>query len=422
MTHYDFYNLVFDNLLLYIASLALCSLVYIYVGKKYTHTWFDPLRLQLISSTFATNVFVFLFMKGIIKLEIFIFLCLAELLFWIAFMIGAKKTINFFEKKLTNERSVSFILYIIFLSMFVAFMIITYALLGIPIFKGNRLDTYVGSGLGILGRMMPFFKIYSIFYSFYLWENSKKYSWDRVLVILAFLIFIITGVLSGSRSSFFILLIVYWGYCYFFHQDISRITKYYKIFIVGIFVTLLTFTIQSGSKSFAGSFRPLAERVIASGDVYFEAIPNNTWEHVNTGLWYKHLFYGLLRPARMLKEFKYVPVGVQLTRLTYPGNNNATYGPISIPAVLGLVYFGWGGLIFSFILGLFISIIIFHIPALLPRGIISSIVCLYTFTQILVFIGDPCLGMGYLFDTILNITFLLVLIFGIQLFFNYNSK
>jgi hypothetical protein len=422
MTHNDFYNLVFDNWILYLVSLAFCALFFFYVGKKYTHTWFDPLRIQLVSSTFATNVFVFLFLKGVINTEIFSYLCLAEIFFWMAFMIGAKKNITFFEKQLTNEKSISFILYIIFLILFIIFMTLTYYLLGIPIFKGSRLDTYVGSGLGVLGRMMPFFKIYCIFYSFYLWNNSKKYSLERILVSFAFLIFIITGVLSGSRSSFFIFLIVYWGYCYFYEHDLTRITKYYKIFIIGIFVTLLTFSIQSGSKSFVGSFRPLEERVIASGDVYFEALPNDTWKHVQTGNWYEHLFYGLLRPARLLKDFQYVPVGVQLTRLIYPGNSAATYGPISIPAILGLVYFGWWGLIFSFVLGLFISMLIFHLPALMPKGIISSLTCLYVFLQVLVFVGDPCLGMGYLFDLILNLTLLIVLILAIQMLYAYASK
>lgn len=421
MTHYNFYNLIFDNWLLYLASLAICSLCFIYVGKKYTHTWFDPLRIQLVVSTFASTVFLFLFMKGIIKFSIFSYFCLAEMLFWVAFMIPARRQIKFSNQILANEKSISFVLYISFLILFIIFIVASYALLGIPIFKGNRLDTYMGSGLGFLDRMMPFFKIYCIFYSFYLWERSNKYSLNRLLVVFVFLIFIITGILSGSRSSFFVFLIIYWGYCYFFLRNTEKITKYYKIFIIGIFVTLLTFSIQAGSKNLLGSFRPLAERVIASGDAYFEALPNDTWKTIDTGIWYKHLFYGLVRPAKMLKEFHYVPVGVLLTRKIYPQNVGATYGPVGLPSLLGFIYFGWGGLLFSFILGFFISLSLFRLPALFPKGIISSIISVYFFIQFLSYIGDPCLGMGYLFNTILNLIFLTFLIFVITLIYKYFS-
>jgi hypothetical protein len=299
------------------------------------------------------------------------------------------------------------------------FIITTYIVLGIPIFLDSRLDTYTGSGLGVLGRMMPFLKIYCIFYSFYLWENSSKLSLERHFIIFVLLIFIITGVLSGSRSSFFIFMYVYWGYCYFFLRNTTRIGKYYKIFLLGIFLSLITFSIQSGSKDILSSFKPLTERVIASGDAYFEALPKDIWKQVQTGPWYKHLFYGLLGPTRLMGGFHYEPLGFKLTGLIYPTMGGISTGPLSLPALLGFIYFGWGGLLFSAILGFLISFSIFHLPSLMPKGIISSVVSFYIFLQFITFIVDPCLGMGYLFDTILNITFLVLLILLIQLIYNY---
>jgi oligosaccharide repeat unit polymerase len=423
MTHNDFYNLVYANWRLYLLSLAICVLFFTYLGKRFTHTWFDPLRFQLVASAFATAVFVFLYFKGIIRTNIFLYFVLAELFFWIAFIVPSKKNVRFSPKKLVNEKSISFVLYLVFLILFILFTVITYILLGIPIFMGSRLDTYVGSGLGVLGRMMPFFKLYCIFYSFYLFENSKKLSLERFLVLLVFLIFVVTGILSGSRSSFFIFMFVYWGYCYYYHNDLVRITKHYKLFILGIFITIITFAIQSGSNNLFGSFRPFFERIIASGDAYFMALPKDTWMKVEIGDWYKHLFYGLIGPTRLMSgENVMLPVGFQLTGLVYPVNAGVSTGPLSIPALLGFLYFGWGGLIFSLILGFLISLVIFNLPSMLPNGIISSVLILYVVLQFLTFIIDPCLGMGYLFDTVLNITFLIFLITVLQYLFSKQTN
>jgi hypothetical protein len=409
MTHYDFYNFVLKHWFHYLVAFTICAVFFFIVGRKYTHTWFDPLRIQMVISTFTSTVFVFLYISGLIKLNVFIYLCIAVILFWSAFIFAAKKTISFSKKKLANEASISFVLYLIFLVLFVFIMILTYVLFGIPIFRGNRLETYVGSGFGVLGRMLPFLKIYCIFYSFYLWEKSTRLSFERLLVIIVFLIFIVTGILSGSRSSFFIFVYIYWGFSYIYRRNIQKVTKYYNVLILGLGITILTFSIQSGSTNLAGSFRPFVERVVASGDAYFMALPKDNWMHVNIDEWYKHLFYGLIGPTRIMSGYKYIPVGFQLYGLVYPSSVEPSSGPLSDPALLSFIYFRWGGLVFMLLLGFFVSLVIFQMPSLLPRGIISSIVYLYILLQFLNFIGDPCLGMAYLFDTILNITFLLII-------------
>ncbi|MDB5115748.1 MAG: hypothetical protein JWQ79_1240 [Mucilaginibacter sp.] len=417
MTHFEFYNLVYDNYWSYIILLALFALFFVYIGKNFTHTWFDPLRICLISAVFSIVVPAFLYVVGSIDIDIAAYFVLAQLCFWIAFIIPAKKSIGFSTRRLTNEKDIAFVLYLLFLILYIISISLTYIILGIPIFMESRLDTFTGSGLGALERMMPFFQLYCVFYSFYLWKNSGGISIKRVITVLSFCLFVITGILSGSRSSFFIFLYVYWGYSYFYSRDTKLITRYYKFFIIGIIISLVTFSVQSGTYNILASLSSFGLRAISSGDNYYMALPNSMYKQVQTGPWFNNLFYGLLGPLHIISgNGMPPPIGFQLTWLVNPALNGQSTGPLSSPALLGFLYFGWGGLIFSVIIGLFVSLAVFKLPTLLPKGIISSILSTYIYMEMLSFIGDPCLGMAYLFDITLNVVFLLVMILLINRF------
>ncbi|MGZ3756560.1 MAG: O-antigen polymerase [Mucilaginibacter sp.] len=411
MSHFEFYDLVYEHYVVYIALLVLFILFFVYIGKNYTHTWFDPLRLYLLSAAFTAVVPVFLYVTDSIGFNIAAYFTLAQLFFWLAFLLTAKRKLPLSRNNLTNEKAVAFILYLAFLILYFISIGLSYILLGIPIFKESRLDTYTGSGLGILERLMPFFQIYCIFYSFYLWRNSSGFSKKRILTILSFCLFVVTGILSGSRSSFFIFLFVFWGYSYYYIRDTTAIKKNYKFIIWGIIVSLVTFSVQSGTYNILASMSSFGLRAISSGDNYYMALPNDMYKQVETGPWFNHLFYGLLGPLHIISgDGMPPPIGFQLTWLVNPSLYGQSTGPLSSPALLGFVYFRWGGLIFSAILGLFVSLVIFRLPTLLPKGIISSVLSTYIYIEMLSFIGDPCLGMAYLFDIMLNFTFLLMLI------------
>ena len=411
MSHFEFYDLVYEHYLAYVGLLTLFVVLYIYIGKNYTHTWFDPLRLYLLSAAFTAVVPAFLYATDTIDFNIAAYFTLAQILFWLIFLLFAKKKLLLSRKTLTNEKNSAFILYLAFLTLYFVSICLSYMMLGIPIFKESRLDTYTGSGLGILERLMPFFQVYCIFYSFYLWKNSSGFSNKRILTILSFFLFAITGVLSGSRSSFFIFLFVFWGYSYYYVRDTEAIKNKYKFIVLGIVISLATFSIQSGTYNILASMSSFGLRAISSGDNYYMALPNDMYKQVKTGPWFNHLFYGLLGPLHIINgNGMPPPIGFQLTWLVNPSLYGQSTGPLSSPALLGYVYFGWGGLLFSAVMGMFVSLVIFRLPTLLPKGIISSILSTYIYIEMLSFIGDPCLGMAFLFDIILNSTILIMLI------------
>ena len=152
-------------------------------------------------------------------------------------------------------------------------------------------------------------------------------------------------------------------------------------------------------------------RVVSSGDNYYMALPNDTWKNVTTGPWYSHLFLGLLGPLRIISAVTVPPpIGYQLVWLVNPTLDGLATGPLSSPSLLGLLYFNWGGVIFSFLMGYFVSFCIYSLPRFIPNGLLSAIFATYFYIQMLSFVQDACLGMNYLFDSILNLIIFLVLI------------
>ena len=64
-------------------------------------------------------------------------------------------------------------------SLYLFFTLISYRVLGIPLFGESRLDSYSGSGLGFIYRIQPFLLTYSTIYIYYSWDSltvskSKK--------------------------------------------------------------------------------------------------------------------------------------------------------------------------------------------------------------------------------------------------------
>ena len=416
MTHFEYYKLFYDNFFLYMLLLLLCSFPFYKIWNKYTYTWFDPLRITIFTNIFTTTVVFFLYLTKQIEAGIFIQFITSIVVFWLAFIIFAKRQPSYSSKTMNNYGELAFILFILFLALFISLTSLTYFLLGIPLLANTRLETYAGSGLGVFGRLIPFFKTYCLFYSFYMWDSCKKINVIKFFLIFVFFIFIVTGILSGSRSSFFQLIFVFWGYHHFYKRDTQQLARYYRFLILAVLVSIMSFSIKSEFFNFIGAANKFILRAISSGDNYYMALPNNIIANVDIGIWYKHLFYGLLGPLRIINgDSVPPPVGYQLTWLTNPGIYGLATGPLSSPPLLGYIYFGWGGVFFSLIIGIFCSFAIFKLPYMLPRGVITSSISFYLYSSIIAFIGDVCLGMGYLFDTILNIIFVVVILFGVFL-------
>jgi len=411
MRFYQFFILFYANLELYFCSLLIVSIPVFYLAKRYTRSWIDPFRVLLIFVSFANAVPLFLFCLDEIPSYLFYNFICSESLFWFGFIFFAKKNIVLSTKKIINEKGIASLLYITFYALYLSFTVFSYLNFGIPIFAESRLTTLEGSGgFGVLSRLNSFFLIYLLMYSYYLFEHGRSFLY-RFTPFLVVVTIAITGILSGSRSSFFIFVFTYFGYQYFYKgvlPDVKRVVKFIPIIISsGVVVMLLT-----TSGSIQSAFIGLGLRFVSTGDVYWMAYPNEVITTINLENSLSYLFSGILGPLRLINNNNIpAPVGAQLTWALNSDLQGIMVGPNGRPPVLGYVLFGWWGLLYSFILGLFVSFFLFKLPTIIPRGTISSAFIVYVYLKIQTFIVDPPLGMTYLFDIFLNLFFLLFLIF-----------
>lgn len=405
MRDFEFFILLLDNLWLYFLGLLINALPICIIAKKYTRGWIDPLRIGLIFVAFANTVPLFLFFINEIPNYLFYYFFISETLFWIGFVSLAKKEIVFSAKKLIHETKISNLLYFLFFALYISFTAFSYMKFGMPIFAESRLATFIDSGgFGVLARLNSFFILYILMYSYYLFDKNESLLY-KYTSILVFITIAITGILSGSRSSFLMFIYAYFGYQYFFKKTIpkvKKVLKYAPIIVSGAIIVLLITT--QGSITYA--FIALGSRIIASGDVYWMAFPNEIIKDINVGNNFSYLFSGILGPLRII-DYSTVspPIGAQLTWNLIPSLQGIMVGPNGRAPVLGYAMFGWGGLIFSFILGLVTSGLIFRTAKIFPKGFISSVFAFYIYMNAQALIGDPPLGITYLFDILLNLFF-----------------
>lgn len=417
MTHWEFFVFLYSYWYYYFLALAIAGLLCYLIGRRYTNNWLDPLRIALVFVAFANAVPIFLLFINKIYLKDFIYFLIAESSFWIGFIILARKEIKFSSKKILDDKNISFKIFIIFLVLYIVCIGSIYALRGIPLLMKSRLDLFKDSGgLAVLMRITALPQIFCLLFSFYLWENSANNKLRRYIAVLSFSIFILTGLLSGSKGNFLYILYAFWGYKRFYKEEPLLGKNYYKIFIPALLAGIFTLVIQTQDTLLHG-FLNFFNRFIFTGDLYWMAYPNQIYKHVVITDWFANFFQGFLGPMRLIDYSQAgIILGFQMTWLVYPYMKGISVGPNSRPVLLGYIYFGWWGILFSFLLGLFVSIITFRSASLFPKGLITSSINTYIYISMIGFITDPITGFTNIFDVLLNLLILIFILFFSMLF------
>ncbi len=421
MSHWEFFRLLLINSPVYLFSISITGLLTFLVARRVTNSWFDPFRIGFVFVAFANAVPVFLFLINKIAFNDFIYFFFAETSFWIGFLLFSKKNVVFAEKRFVNERKLAYIVFLIFLVLYLIFTGLIYYLRGIPLLMKSRLDLFKDSGgLAILGRVSFFFQIYCLIYGFYLWSITNERI-NKVIVLFSVCLFILTSILSGSKSNFLYLLYSFWGYNKFYKNRNIDGKKYYKYFIPAFVVGIIVIVIQTHSNVTDGILS-FCTRFISDGDIYWMSYPNQAYKKVIINDWFANFFQGFFGPMRLIDYSKAGTIlGYQIEWIIYPYLKGFSAGPNSRLPVLGYIYFGWGGLIFSFLNGLFLSIISFKIASFFPKGIFSTIIFSYIYMLIFSMSGDAVSGMSNLFNILFNCVFLFFTIFIVSLFISKSN-
>lgn len=420
----EFLAILNDNIGVYFLSLFISFFPILYLLRITYISFVDPLFYQIVMAGFANTVPLFLFIVGEIEPNYFVYFVLAESFFWGGFMLGLKKRINENKKILVNEQLFAKIMYSIFFVAICVLNVSTYFFWGIPAFSESRNETFVGSGgWGAISHLTPFMMFYCVFYSFYLIHIGRV----KFVAYTVFFCIAMFCILSGSRSSLLIFASSYFTYNYFYLNKLpsKRVVK--LIMIIAISGAMLIFSFSVSQGGLIGALLAFVYRVVGNGDIYWLAFPNEMITGVDSSPWYIDLFYSPLYSLRILDYADSKPlIGYQLVVLNNYGR--AAYTAIGAnirPPVYGYYHFGWGGLIFSFIIGYLVAFGVKNIVRMFPKGILGISMGAFFYIQIMAMFIDPPLGIAFIFDAVLGgglLLFIFMFIAFVCAFFSKTSN
>lgn len=421
MTTFNFLVLIAQFPWTFSIALVLGLLIFIPLSNRLASSWFNPVKFNVLTAGIGFGVVLFLKYTNQITTEDFIYFLTSSIIFWSIFCFIYGNRFRRLDIKLIDE---TYILKPLFVTTYVIYILLTllvYVKLGIPIFnEDSRLSTFTGSGgFGIIDRITPILRTFVIFYLVSKLFQTKS-TISVVQLILLLIPIIAIGILSGSRSSFLIVVFVFWGYKTFYKDSEPKLINYKKMLIPFLALSVASFSIQSEG-NFAYAMFSFVQRIVACGDLYWYAFPDQTWKSVVIHNPFLHIMVNLLAPFRLMDiSFSEIPIGFQFTNIVYPGIEGRAVGPVALFSVSGLIYFGYiGGLIFTAFQSVLCSLA-FRLFALKSNSFIICFIAFYGFLCSVPLIGDIAGALSSVADFIFSIitfTFILLLtriLFGVK--------
>lgn len=391
----------------YALFLTLSVLCLVPVFRRYTLSWFDPLRYIVIFAMLANTIPPFLWVVDQMTTEMFVYFLCSETALWLGLVAFGGRRESVSGVAIEGEARFSTYFFLVCFACYVGMTLLSYAMFGIPLFMDkSRLEVYQGSGgFGILQRFNGFFSVFSIYFVFHLLHQKAH----RVLCYAALGLITVFLVFGGSKSAFLMLLYAYFGYSYFYLRRAPQTNRRMFLYLgIGAFLALfiLSFQIARQGGEALDTIGGMVARLIGSGDCYFYAYPNDIYQGVDIGDWFSYLFQGILGPLRLTSAEDLAPsIGVQLTWLTRPFMAGVETGPNARMPIYSYILFGWGGILFAYLGGLLTSFLLFRLPKYIPGGVIAGGFATYIYISATSFVTDFGLGVTAIFDICLNLVF-----------------
>jgi hypothetical protein len=390
-------------------SAALLLVVFVKTHKSFL----DPLFFNLVMAVLANAVPIFLFLTDTITESVFVYVLVAETLFWVGFLMFYKKENVFKNAEIEEDENNDFRLFLAYLSLLVVLKLLIYTFVEIPLFsEKSRLEVFANSGgLGLLERLSSFPSFFCSFYAFQLYDRRGKYRW---LAIIALSLVALFSILSASKGAVLIIVAGYFYYNHFYMEknpSLKIIIKYTPILLL---VPLLILYVQQDDESPIMALMALMVRLVSSGDVYFMSLPDNAFDYITINNKIMYFFSGLLAPLRFIDITDVdSAIGYQLSWNIYPMSDGAS-GPNTRTPILSWIFFSWYGVFFSFIIGAIVSFLYNKISMLFSRGIVNYAIVAYLQYTLIAFITDPVLGVGLMFDVFINLALFIVIYLAIN--------
>ena len=349
--------------------------------------------------------------------EIFL---LIELSFWIGFSLSKRRDSVYFSKKETQvSEIVQHRFFLISFFICIIFQVVYYTQQGFVVQMLSKLDKYVNaiSGLAIFERCSFFLKIYCTLYSVKNFKSNNKIYRLWSYLFVGYLT--ITLVLSGSKGALLYLIYIYFYVQYFIKRiAISKkiiIICFISVVLIG-FITLSINFIYLGETDYSLAFLTLFRRVIMYGDIYYECYVDDIIDQVTINHLLNDLLVPVLAPFRLMDytDIQDLTPSIQVHNIIYPELIDVNVGPNNRNPFLFYVYFGpIFGALFSFIIGLFTSKVLFSSLMYIKKNIFSLTIYVGLSISVISFVTDFNLGVGNMITVVFGYLFYKVIIMAV---------
>ena len=440
MDYFEFFLFAEEHvgsLIFFSIALVIC---YFALYKKHIQSIFDPFFLTILISGLSASTVFFLYYNNGIREEYFYQFIATEIAFMIGFFLLKPIKFNDYLKKTTIVISYKFnenfsnILFYLSSILHVFFQLLTYLVVGIPLFLDSRMSTFAGgSGFGFVGRILEVVSVVGIFLLFYRIFYCKNRRLERLYNYFYLVLIVLFLLLSGSKTNL-IFLVYYLFFVNLFMMKIKgykiqniilKTAKYQKILLYSsiplIFLVMYIQLVNSGAETAENSpFLALGQRIISFGDIYYMTLPNDVIKIMNNNSGFLQLFKDPLGMLRFVSWEKLpLDCGIEIYQYHYP--NGTLSGPNARYNYFSMLYFGpIGQVIYCFLFGVLTSFLRNTLFKILPNNIVYGVIyTLFSINLVYIF-QDQAFAIARFFNIIILVPILLLVSLLIQFLLKFN--
>jgi len=284
----------------------------------------------------------------------------------------------------------------------------------------SRWETYSGgSGFGVISRLIDVVSFVSIYLLIHLVLYGKIKGFKKFFLLLLFAVYIVFGVLSGSKIG--VIQFFFLGYFVFqfghrlglndqslVHKLTKRTQKLFFVAVATAFVlSFVGFYVKMTVSGLSldemllvqNPLLGLVNRFVFNGDIYIMAFPNEQIEKVIPHNTYLAVFDNIFAALRLLSWNEIPPnIGFQLEGIINPFNERLE-GPTAHYSIFGLVNYGFiGGLVFSSFTGALLGFFYNKFFYLTPKNVLGGLLYSMFAYSSLIFTINPAIGMERFFN------------------------
>lgn len=404
------------NIVLYFLLLLFSIVIYYFVYRKFVVSLLDPLVLSALFSLFGCSVVLLLFVTDNIQSDYFVSYIFTQILFWTGFRLFGKKHMRLSNKsfKVKNENSLFKYVYISSLLIYVSVTLLSYKILGIPVFQNSRLDINANAqgGMGILSRFSDIACVLSLYCMIHYWSKLNKKMDIKIMQIGTIIFFFLFSILSGSKSSFMLLATVLFSYAIINRNENMKVYLFlkkneYKLICMGVIGVFVTLSLNYGNLETI--FFSFLYRLIGSGDIYWLAYPGGLIETLDGSRPFITLFQSFFGFFRLVPHSDFPePLGYTLSSYFYL--SNGLTGANARHNIFGYVYFGSVGCyLFSFILGSYIGVIRSLFFSASTHGLFYKVLLVLLYVDLFSLETDPTLYIIHLNNLLIVLPVILLI-------------